>query len=105
MVYETGEQYLNDLPEISVLDHEDYWVYTPDFCRVFGLVLNKLFKTKIGFLSTPDIGSYERGIVFVDTNMIRWTMLISPLVSKSERMRIFLRFPRSDTKMAVNFSR
>lgn len=102
LVYETGDEYLNDMPEIVVLDQEDYWVYAPHFCRVFGLVLNKLFKTKISFLSTPPIGSYERAVVFVDANKIRWTMLITRSVSEPERLRICLRFPRSDTKFCVH---
>jgi hypothetical protein len=78
MVYETGEQYMNDLPEITMMEQEDYWIYSPHFCRVFGLILNKLFKTKIDFISTPEITKYERGIVFIDTSRIRWTLLSPP---------------------------
>ena len=102
MVYETGEQYQNYMAEIVVLDPEDFWVYAPHFCRVFGLVLNKLFKTKISFLSTPAIGSYERGMLFVDANKFRWSSMITPSVSEPGRLRICVRFPRSDTKFCVH---
>jgi hypothetical protein len=102
MVYETGDQYINDMPEITMLEQEDYWIYSPHFCRVFGLILNKLFKTKIDFISTPDISNYERGIVFIDTSMIRWTLLITPSVSKPEKIHIRLRFPRYNTNICLH---
>jgi len=102
MVYETGEQYMNDIPEITMLEQEDYWIYSPHFCRAFGLILNKVFKTKIDFISTPDISNYERGIVFIDTNKIRWTLLITPSVSEPEKIHIRLRFPRYNTNICLH---
>jgi hypothetical protein len=102
MVYETGEQYMNDIPEITMLEQEDYWIYSPHFCRVFGLILNKVFKTKIDFISTPDISNYERGIVFLDTNKIRWTLLITPSVSEPEKIHIRLRFPRHNSNICLH---
>ena len=59
-------------------------------------------KTKIDFMSTSEMAKYEHGIVFIDTNMIRWNLLITPSVSEPEKIHIRLRLPRSNTKIGLH---
>ena len=90
---ETSEDYLNEQFELAVVDQDDFWVYSPYFSKAMGLVLNKLFKTKIMYMGLYECVRYDREIVYIDKDMHRWMVRFLPV--ETEKLRICMRMPRS----------
>ena len=97
MNYEADEQYQNEWVDIAKVDQTDYWVYSPQFSQVMGLLVNELFKTKIQHHSLPNPLSYNRDVILIDKHMNRWAVSFIAAESEPEKLRICMRFPRSKT--------
>lgn len=101
MNYEADEQYRNEWFEIAVMDKDDYWLYSPWFSKVAGLVLNELFKTTIKYHSLPDPLVFDKCIVLLDEHANRWIVSIKTQENEPEKVRVCMRFPRSVPKSSM----
>lgn len=101
MNYEADEQYLNEWVEIAVMDRDDYWIYSPQFSKVTGLVLNELFKTKIQCHNLPDPLNFDRDLIFIDKHANRWTVSIRTRDNEPEQLRVCMRLPRSVPRLCM----
>lgn len=101
MHYEADEQYQNEWFEIAVVDQNDYWLYSPQFIKIMGLVLNELFKTRIQYHSLPDPTVIDRDCALIDRLTNRWVVSLRTPENEPEKMRICMRMPRSVTQMCT----
>ena len=101
MNYEADEQYQNEWFEIAVVDQNDYWLYSPQFSKVMGLMLNELFKTRIQYHSRPDPTVIDRDSAFIDRLANRWLVSLRTPENEPDKMRICMRMPRSGTQMCT----
>jgi hypothetical protein len=97
--YQKDDNYLNELVHITSVDPEDYWVYSPQFKKVVGLVIGKLFRTKIQFVSIPYPIGYSHSINVIDKHMNRWSLIINEPNGEPEKARICMLFPRPVTQI------
>lgn len=97
--YHKDDNYLNECVHISDVGPEDYWVYSPHFKKVFGLVIGRLFRTKVEFVVLPNPVEFKKSIVVLDKHMNRWLLYIEKPDGESEKARIYMRFPRPGTNI------
>jgi hypothetical protein len=101
MNFPGNPEYYNWQLEIMVLKPDDYWVHSPQFRKVMGLAIGELFKTKITVFTPPaTVGIPQSSMMFIDTHFNRWMVSISE--TDSGEVRLFLRFPVANTKVAYS---
>jgi len=100
MNYVETSDYINDSFCVSVVDRDDYWVYSPQFNKTMGLTLSKLFRTKITYVGCGFCLDFER-IVFVDQHKNRWLMCRRSRESEPDKVYVTLRMPRPRTNLAL----
>ncbi len=83
------------------MDRDDYWIYSPQFSKVLGLVINELFKIKIQFHSLSGPVSLEKTICVIDNHANRWILSIQKREREPEKLRISMRLPRTKTTMCA----
>jgi hypothetical protein len=107
MNYNAAPDYHSEFNHIMAVAREDYWMHSPQFRKILGLAIGKLFKTKITMFSTQNTVDISYSILFVDAHFNRWSvsflMQSSPEAdhpdSEGSSFRICARFPISDTKV------
>jgi len=95
--YEGNTDYQNELFHLSMVNEEDYWIYSPQFKKTVGLMISKLFKTKITDIGLISPVAACQDYVYFDKHMNRWIVSIESRESEPGKMRIMIRFPRSNS--------
>ena len=110
MNYNSAPDYHSELNHIMAVAREDYWVHSPQFRKILGLAIGKLFKTKITMFSAQNTLDISYSFMFVDAHFNRWSVSLLPLLSsaghdddseKGAKYRICTRFPISDPKFSI----
>jgi hypothetical protein len=109
MNYISAPDYHSELNHIMAVAREDYWVHSPQFRRILGLAIGKVFKTKITMFSPQNTVDISYAMLFVDAHFNRWSVSLLPLLlssagqdddsEKEAKFRICTRFPISGTKV------
>ena len=105
MNYNLAPDYHSEFNHIMAVGLEDYWVHSPQFRKILGLAIGKLFKTKITMFSAQNTVDISYANMFIDTHFHRWSVSFitrsSPADSEGSTggSRICARFPISDTKV------
>lgn len=99
MNYEKDDNYLNAWITVTKIDHEDYWVYSPHFKKVIGLVIGKLFGTRIQYISMPDPVSTDFDTMIIDKYFNNWTISILKDVDVPGKLCVCMQFPRSNIQV------
>lgn len=100
MNYQENDNYLNESFCVSVVDQDDYWVYSPQFNKTMGLVIGKLFKTKITHVALA-CHAWNNGTVFYDVHKNRWLMAFLRRDDDPKKIYVTMRMPRSKSNLDV----
>jgi len=101
MSYEESVQYQNELFLLCVVDKCDYWIYSPQFCKSVGVMISKLFKTKITHTSVRSCAGFCNATVYFDKHGNRWLMTFEYRESAPDQVFVGMRFPRSHSCVKV----
>jgi len=97
MNYEGNAEYQNELSTLSIVDQNDYWIYSPQFKKTVALVIGELFKTKITEVSLSTPVTVTQDLVLFDGHLNRWTVSFQYREPEPEKLHIVIRFPRSSS--------
>ena len=95
MNYERNPKYTDMLYTLTVLDKDEYWLYSPQFKKTMALMIGSLFRTKITDFSLSTPVSVSQDFAFVDAGMHRWMMTFAEVESEPGKLHICIRFPQS----------
>ena len=98
MNYEENAEYQNEHSTLSIVDQNDYWIYSPQFKKTLALIIGELFKTKITEVSFGTPVTVTQDLVLFDGHLNRWTMSFQSRESEPEKLHIVIRFPRSKSR-------
>ena len=99
MNYEENTEYQNEFSTLSILDQNDFWIYSPQFKKIVALMISELFKTKITQVSIGTPVDVTQDFVLFDRHLNRWMVSFQSRESEPEKIRIVIRFPRSKSKV------
>ena len=105
MNYNLAPDYHSEFNHIMAVAQKDYWMHSPQFKKILGLAIGKLFKTKITMFSAQNTVDVSYTNMFIDTHFNRWSISFltqsSPADSEGSTggVRICARFPIAETKV------
>ena len=71
MNYEENTEYQNEFSTLSILDQNDFWIYSPQFKKIVALMISELFKTKITQVSIGTPVDVTQDFVLFDRHLNR----------------------------------
>ncbi len=89
----------NDL--VMINPDKDTWVHSPQFRKIIGLAISKLFRTEITMLSPPCTVDAVYSMVFLDAHSNGWVVSVMQSETDLEQFRVCARLPRPNLKTAT----